>query len=199
MRYLLYAMFQQELGYSSEKLERLKRDALFAEVSKKEFAEAFFEGAHQEGSLALYALMLTSVMELAARKESPGLFNPGYKQLGGDFIYGLNPHQQENVLSGRGIPDDALQTGDFAGNPFTNDEMKALPYVAGFAPSLYALVDHDHGKHAQACYDKLMDAGYRIEAKLIADNPSVSLDTVHESHAKQSSQRWELHDEGPGL
>lgn len=96
--------------------------------------------------------------------------------------------------SGFGMPSQEFRTGRFEKNPLTEDEIKAIPYLAGAMKQVFDLARQDHSKHAGSVIKKLQDAGFEATATEMArQNGMRHLIEVHAKPDRKNSLS-----EGPG-
>jgi hypothetical protein len=62
-----------------------------------------------------------------------------------------------------------LRTGVFKADPFTSEEIKAIPFLLGFLPEVYACAGQNYSACRDSCARKLNSAGFTTEANLIQD------------------------------
>jgi hypothetical protein len=135
----------------------------FAEVSKKEFATAYLKAAEQPAALGIFAFTA-----LSARSALMPSGEDRTKLLVGlsDRLWNMptTSYRGDFALSAK-----EFTVNEFAANPLTVKEIKALPFLLGLHKEVYAEVDHDHAIHAESCSAKLRSAGYEFAADFIAD------------------------------
>ena len=137
----------------------------FSEVSKQEFATAYLKAAEQPAALGMFAYVaLTAATALNKDRDK----NPDNLRTVGVMaskIWNSDEYRGQFLLSAK-----ELTVNEFASNPFTVEEIKALPFALGQFKEIYAEVEHNHAVHAQSCADKLRSAGHDLTADAILDN-----------------------------
>jgi hypothetical protein len=131
----------------------------FSEVSRKDFSIAYLKAAEQPGALATFALVALGAVSLSTGDE---LDKTKYTNLLMEKLWG---EKGEFLISAK-----EFTVNEFASNPLTVDEIKALPFLLGHHQEVYAEVEHNHGAHAEACATKLRAAGYDFAADRILEN-----------------------------
>lgn len=147
----------------------------FTEVSKKEFANAYLNAVEQPQVIGVFALTALSSAYSLKHKENKQvnslseemvakfnlLISRAYN-FAGDF------HRGNFMFSSK-----EFTVSEFAQNPLTVEEIKALPFLTGLYNELYAEVEHNHGVHAEACAAKMRSAGHDTLADTIElNNPA---------------------------
>lgn len=131
----------------------------FLEISKKDFAAAYLKAAEQPGALATFALTALGAVSMSDPDDTKRL---KYMELMVGKLWG---NKGEFLTSAK-----EFTVNEFASNPLTVDEIKALPFLLGHHQEVYAEVEHNHGVHAESCVTKLRTAGYDFAANLIVEN-----------------------------
>ena len=131
----------------------------FSEVSRKDFSISYLKAAEQPRALAAFALVALGSVSMSTPDEYE---KQRFMALLKGKIWG---HKGEFLISAK-----EFTVNEFASNPLTVDEIKALPFLLGQHQAVYAEVEHNHAVHAEACVTKLRTAGYDFAADCIIEN-----------------------------
>jgi hypothetical protein len=131
----------------------------FSEVSKKDFALAYLKASEQPRALATFAFVALGAVSLSTANDHEKT------RLTGLLMGRLWSKKGQFLVSAK-----EFTVNEFASNPLTVDEIKAIPFLLGLHQEVYAEVEHNHAVHAEACATKLRTAGYEFAADRILDN-----------------------------
>lgn len=145
--------------------------AFTGDVSKDQFMIGVIDAIQQPEVASFYAhislaLVLGELERSSSRSEMLGKF--------ADSIF---------ELRGKSLGQ-SFVTGDFASAPLTAEEIRAIPYVTGYLPEAYDLVEHGLDKHFKPVARKLAAAGMDIQAEAVLrrmqESPGVKRTRAHE-------------------
>jgi hypothetical protein len=150
----------------------------FSIISKQAFAQRYIDAVEQPKALGMFVLMaITTAYSIRTKSTEYPENKEVYDQQSPliDRLCGMGSSFRGNFL----LSAKEFTINEFASNPLTVDELKAIPYLLGFHKEVYAEVKHNHGVHAQACAAKMRAAGHDVVADAIElNNPDKAVKPV---------------------
>ncbi|WP_338924931.1 hypothetical protein V0M98_35520 (plasmid) [Pseudomonas silesiensis] len=142
----------------------LKTETAFEQISKQEFSRAMIAAIQQPECAGYYAFNAIGRKYADIQKNAPLTFNET----------GVTGARLSDILiitgrSGFMLSGEEFRTGAFEAEPFTAEEVKALPYLMGVVPDLYANAGVDYSAQLKSTARKLATAGFETEANLMID------------------------------
>lgn len=137
----------------------------FSDVPLESLAEAYVQGIQSPQAAALAAVMSLCALAMVECRATFGRADDDLNDLS-CFAYGLDGNEKE--IAGFGLSSQEFRGGRFAKSPLTEEEIKAIPYLAGELKYVFELAGQDHGRHAVSVIKKLQDAGFESTAREMA-------------------------------
>lgn len=168
----------------------LKSETAFEHVSKQEFSQAMIAAIQQPECAGYYAFNAIGRKYADSQKNAPLTFLE--TDVTGARLADIL------IITGRSgflLSGEEFRTGVFKADPFTVDEIKAMPYLMGVVHDLYATADVDYSAHLKSTARKLVSAGFKTEANLMID-----VDVEKRLEAAKPTRRVVDHEsDGPGF
>lgn len=143
----------------------LKSETAFENISRKEFSQAMVKAIQQPICAGFYAFNAIGRKFADMTRDHSIPKDDDFHRMGGRMseIMVMAP-RSGFLLSG-----EEFRTGAFAANPFTVEELKAVPFLMGVVDDLYATAGLDYSAHVKSAATKLASAGLKTEANLMYD------------------------------
>ena len=164
----------------------------FQSVSRADFSKAMVQAIQQPECAGFYAFNAMA-HKVASEQRKIEERDPKYDKYLPDLVksFGNLVVEERNgfLLSG-----EELRVGPFKSNPFTAEEIKAIPFLMRVLDPVYTAAGVNYSAHMKSVANKLASADFKTEANMIH-----KLDVNNHMQLKSKPAGRVLDDDGPSL